>query len=322
MSDVVSGGAPVSAPVGEAPVDSQVEGQEGGQEGNPAADAKAAAAKKAPEPKKETQNQRKKRLELTVDGKKEFMDLDLDNDEELKRHLQLSKASQKRMQQFAEYEKGVKGLFETLQKDPLKVITDPRLKIPEETRRKMAEAIINNELQEMQKSPEQKEKERLQREYEDLKKQHEEEKKARESAEFSRLQEQAAVQLDTDISKAIEDAKLPKTSRTVKYFAEALMFCLENNIDMNAKDVAPIIQKQILSDFREIIGSLPDDEFEDWLGKDQISRVRKRSLARIKQVATPNANDVKPTGNDIKAKKEENKPKVNAKDFFKSLGKF
>lgn len=113
-----------------------------------------------------------------------------------------------------------------------------------------------------------------------------------------------------------------KSSRTVKYFAEALMFCLENNIDLSAKDVAPFIQKQILGDFREIIGSLPDDEFEDWLGKDQISRVRKRSLAKIKQAAAPTANDVKPTGEAQKVKKEEPDKKTSAKDFFNSLGKY
>lgn len=163
-----------------------------------------------PVEKKETPAQARKKYQLKVDGVAEELELDINNEEEVKKHLQMSRAAQKRMQQFAEYEKGVKGLFDTLQKDPLKVISDPRLKISEEARRKMAEAIINNELAEMGKTPEQKEKEKLQKEFEDLKKQHETEKKAREAAEFSRLQEQAAVQLDSEISAAIEASKLPK----------------------------------------------------------------------------------------------------------------
>jgi hypothetical protein len=291
----------------------------------PAADAQATQLAQQQQNYKQAQQQAstKKRYNIKVDGREEEVEFDPYNEEEVKKNLQMSRASQKRMQQFAEYEKGVRGLFEQLQNDPLKVISDPRLKIPEATRQKMAQAIINNEIEEMQKSPEQREKERLQREYESLKKQHEEEKKAREASEFSRLQEQAAVQLDTDISAAIESAKLPKTARTVKYMAEALMLCLQNGLDLNARDVLPYVQDQILGDFREIIGSLPDEEFEEWLGKDQISRIRKRTLQRIKQVATASTN-VKSTGNDSQreADAKKNEKKIPMKDFFKTLGKF
>jgi hypothetical protein len=184
----------------------------------------------------------------------------------------------------------------------------------------MAQAIINNEIEDMQKTPEQREKERLQKEYEELKRVHEEEKKARADAEFQRLQEQAAVQLDTDISAAIESAKLPKTARTVRYMAEAMMFCLQNNLDLSAKDLVPHIKKQTLSDFKEMISSLPDDEFEEWLGKDQISRIRKRNLQKIKQVADT-ASATKATVDAVKAKETKEEPKkIPMKDFFSSLG--
>lgn len=163
------------------------------------------------------------------------------------------------------------------------------------------------------------EKERIQREYEALKKQHEEEKTAREKAEFSRAQEAAAVQYDRDISDAIETAGLPKTARTVKYMAEAMMFCLQNGLDLNARDLVPYIKKQTLGDFREMISSLPDEEFEDWLGKDQISRIRKRSLQKIKQVSE-SPSKVQATAAANKAKTEKPREKVHFKDFFKKLG--
>lgn len=313
MSEVNTGAAAPAVDSIESPSTPEAEGQV---EAGAAAEAKAEAPKKeAPKPSS------KKKFQVKVDGALEELEVDLDNEEDLKKHLQMSKAAQKRMQQFAEYEKGVKGLFEALQKDPLKVLSDPRLGISDEARKRMAEAIINNEIEEMQKSPEQREKEKLQKEFEALKKQHEEEKRSREDAEFKRLQDQAAQQLDLDISQAIEQAKLPKTARTVRYMAEAMMFALQNGLDLSAKDLVPYIKKSTLSDFREIISSLPDEEFEDWLGKDQISRIRKRNLQKVKQIAET-ASAVKPTAEAAKPKEEsKDQKKMLAKDFFRNLGR-
>lgn len=321
MSDIATGGAPAATPAPVTPDTAAPEAELESADGE--ADAAVAAEPAKPAPKKATPPpSNKKKYNLKVDGKEETVELDLDNPEEITKHLQMSRAAQKRMQQFSEYEKGVKGLFDTLKTDPLKVLADPRLGIPDEVRKKMAEAIINNEIEELQKTPEQREKERIQREYEALKKQHEDEKKTREQAEFQRMQEQAAAQYDRDISDAIASAGLPKTARTVKYMAEAMMFCLQNGLDLNAKDLVPHIKKQTLGDFREIISSLPDEEFEDWLGKDQIGRIRKRNLQRIKQVAQ-DPKQVKPTGAEAAKKKESEKPdqKISYKDFFKNLGK-
>jgi hypothetical protein len=271
-----------------------------------------------PQAQKAAANARKT-YQLKIDGKEEKFDFDPTNEEELVKHLQMSRVSQKRMQQFSEYENNVKGLFELLQKDPIKVLGDPRLGISEEVRQKMAQSIINNEIEELQKSPEQRERDRLQKEYENLKKAHEEEKQARDAADFSRLQDQYASQLDTDISAAIQQQGLPKTARTVRYMAEALMFCVQNNIPMGAKDLGSLIKKQTLGDFRDMISSLPDEDFEDWLGKDQITRIRKRTLARVKNAAQQ-ASDVRSTGTKSQDKSSKTDKKVPMKDFFKALG--
>lgn len=262
----------------------------------------------------------KRSYNLKIDGKEERYDLDLDNEEEVMKHLQLSKAASKRMQESAELKKGVQEFLEALRADPGKVLSDPRLNISPEARQKLAEAIINKDIEEMNKSPEQKEKERIQKEYETLKAQFEEEKKARSDAEFQRLQEQQSVQLDTEISGAIESSGLPKTARTVRYVAEALMFCLQNNIDLSAKELMPYVKKQTLSEFKEMISSLPDEEFEGWLGKDQISRIRKRSIQRAKAPASPAS--IKATAAANASKEEAKKEKIPMRDFMKRLGKF
>lgn len=315
MSDVSAGAAPVSAapsvtaPVEGAPVDASalVDG---------AIDAIAEPAKV--EPPKVSASQKKK-YNLKIDGKDETMEFDPSNEDEIRKHLQLSKVSHKRMQEFADIRKNVQELLDTLRSDPMKVIGDPRLNIPEETRKKMAQSIIDNELAELQKTPEQKEKEKTQREFERLKKELEDTKKAQEEADMARLTQQHATELDNDISAAIEKSGLPKNARTVRYMAEALMFALNNNLDLSANDLVPYIKKQTLSEFKEMIGALPDDEFESWVGKDRLSNIRKKSVAKAKAlVAGPN--DIKPTGAD--AKKEADQPKkIHMKDFMRNLGR-
>lgn len=272
-----------------------------------------AAPAKAPEPPKST----KKSYKVKVDGREESLDFDPSNEEDVIKHLQMSKAASKRMQESAEMRKGVQELIEALRTNPLQVLSDPRLQIPDEVRKKLAESIINNEIEELQKSPEQKEKERLQKEYERLKAEVETEKKARETAEFQYLQEQQAVSLDNEISSAIETSGLPKTARTVRYFAEAMKFCLEKGLDLSAKDLMPYIKKQTLSEFKEMISSLPDEEFENWLGKDQISRLRTR---RMKTATQNPASNIKATGADVQAKNEKPKEKVRFNDFMRGLG--
>lgn len=261
----------------------------------------------------------KKKYNLKVDGKEESFEFDPSNEEELIKHLQMSKVSQKRMQRTAELEKGVAELVQMLQTSPEKVLSDPRLNIPAETKRKLAEAIMNNELEEMAKSPEQKEKEKLMREYDDLKKQVETERKAREDAELRAATEQQAVALDNDISTAIEKSGLPKNARTVRYFAEGLMFAIQNGLDIKAEDLIPSVKKQALNEFKELISLMPDEEFENFLGKDQISRIRKRSIAKAKAAITNPASDIKSTGAEVKQDTPEGK-KVGMRDFLKSLG--
>jgi len=258
----------------------------------------------------------KKKYNLKVDGKEEAFELDLDNEQELIKHLQMSKVSQKRMQEKAEYEKNVRNFFEALKADPLRVLSDPNL-LGNEKLKQMANLLVNQEVEELTKSPEQKQREALQKELETMKKQAELEKKQRDEADMKRMTDQARVTFDKDISDAIETSGLPKTAYTVQKLAEVMMLAWKNGKKISAADAVPVMKKQTLGDFRDVLGALGDDALEEWMGQDNIKRIRKRTLARLKsQVASPN--EVKPTGNTKTDKKQD---KMSAKAFFKMLGK-
>lgn len=323
MSEIATGGTPAAVAAPAAPNPSNVNQPTGTTDaGGPKVETKGGGV--VADAAKAAVAAAKKRYNIKVDGREESVDFDSSNEEEVIKTLQMSKAAQKRMAESAELRKGVSELLEALRTDPGKVLSDPRLNISPEARRKLAEAIMNNELEEMSKSPEQKEKERLMKEYDDLKKQVETEKTARQAAELKAATEQQAVHLDNEISAAIEKSGLPKNARTVRYFAEGLMFALENNIPIRAEDLIPTVKKQALNEFKELISLMPDEEFESFLGKDQISRIRKRSIAKAKAAAAAPANpatSIKSTGADAKAGEPEAK-KVQMRDFMKSLGNF
>lgn len=286
-------------------VDSQGEGQE-----TLEAAEETLADPKASKTEKKAAEKQIKKYSLKVDNQMEDMELDLSNEEEVKKHLQLSKVAQKRMQETAEYKKNMQKFFDVLKSDPLSILSDPNLGIDVKA---MAEVIMNNEIENLKKSPEQREKEQLQKELEELRGKQKKEEETRKEAERTRMTEQAAQQLDTDISSALETSGLPKSPRTVKYMAEAMLLALDNNIDLSAKDIVPLIKKQTLSEFRELIGAMPEDALEDFIGKDTINKMRKRAVAKVKApIDTP---QVKSTGQKGAPVVEEKK--IAFKDFFK-----
>jgi hypothetical protein len=310
MADTPNAGAPApeasNTPALEASdqaVDQVEEAVAGAEGGDPAATAVKA----------ETEKQLKaeiKKWKLKIDGKEEELD-----EESLVKHAQMGKAAQKRMQEAAELRKNVEAFLTVLKADPLKVLSDPSLGIDPEARKRMAEAIINNEIEEMQKSPEQREKEKLQRELEELKNKHKQDEESRKAREFQRLQDEASKQLDRDMTQALETSGLPKSPYTVKKLAEVMMIALQNNVEISAADAIPLIRKQMQAEIKEMFASTPEDLIEEFIGKDNISRLRKRNLQRMKQSAdSPSA--VKSTGSEVKKNTEAPK-KIAMKDFLK-----
>ncbi len=246
--------------------------------------------------KKEEPKSTKKKYNLVVDGKNEDFELDLGNDEEVKKYLQKAKASDKRFQEASEVRKAAMEFLDQLKKNPRKVMRDANLGIDE---RKLAEEIMNEALQDMEKTPEQREREKLQKELEDIKSQRKTEKEDFQKREFERLQAEHERTLEIDISAALDVGGLPKTPRTVKAMAEMMMIALENGIDLSAKEIVPIVKNMTMSEFKEVVNSLGDDQLEDFLGKEVIGRLRKRNVAKAKAVVET-ASSVKSTGNDVK----------------------
>ncbi len=282
-----------------------------GAKDEPKAEAAPAAAEKKAEAKKI--ESLKKKYNLTVNGKSEDFELDLGNDEEVKGYLQKAKASDQKFKEAADVRKAAMDFIEQLRKNPKRVLSDPNIGIDI---RKFAEEILNEEIKEMEKSPEQREKDKLMKELQELKDKAKQNEEAVKVAERQKLEIEQERILESDISAALDIGGLPKTPRTVKVMAEMMMIALENGIDLSAKDIAPIVKNTNLKEFKEIVDSLSDDQLENFLGKEVIGRLRKKSLSRAaKPVAS--ANNIKATGQSPKQASEPKKiEKISYKKFF------
>lgn len=267
--------------------------------------------------KKEKEQAKKniRKFKLKVDGKDYEEELDLDNEQEVIKQLQFAKVSQKRMAEKAELEKTVNQFFEELKKNPRKVLSNPDMGID---LKKIAIEMIEEEIANSTKSPEQLEKEKLQTELKNLKDEREKEKETSKKRELERLQAQEYERFDNQISTAIDKSTLPKTAGVVRKVADYMLIGLQAGYDITPDDVMSIVEAEYKEDLSEMFRTMPEDAIEALIGKDVFKKVRKKNLEKLKtdapQVTAKTATQDLGQGKQIK--KEEPK-KVHMKDFFK-----
>lgn len=279
-----------------------------------AAEAQAAQSAAA---KKEAARIRK--LKLKVDGHEleEELPFEIDDNPEaveyMTRQLQMSKAAQKRMSEYAQLQKEARYFIDELRKNPRKILSDPSIGVDV---KQLATQIIEEEIANAQKSPEQLEKERLEAELRSLQEERENEREELRQKEFERLQEIEYERYDNLMSKALETSDLPKSPYVVKKMADYMLLGLNEGIDVSPEDVLPLVREEIQNDLREMFAVMPDEVIEKIVGKEVFNRVRKKNVAKAKTVPTPVKSAIKDTG----AKTSSTSPSTEKKSFRDFFG--
>jgi hypothetical protein len=260
----------------------------------------------------------KKQLKLKVDGQEIIEEVDFGDEDYVTKQLQLAKVAQKRMQETAVLKKEVSQLLEMLETDPALALEKLGIN-PEE----FSHQYLSKKVEEMKKSPEQLAKEKLESELNQLKRELEKRDNDAREAEMARLQAEFSMQIDQDITSALsEQSDLPKSPYVVKRIADMMMLAINNgNPNVSAKDVVPIVRKQIKRELQDMFGMMPEDLLETAIGKQNVERMRKKRLATAKKAPVDTAKSIKSSGNDVLNRQESAKPKqkVSAKDFFRKL---
>lgn len=260
------------------------------------------------------------KLKLKIDGREveETLPFSIPNDpksiEYATRNLQLAKASQARMGESAELKKQVAGFIEELRKNPKKILSDPNIGIDV---KKFAAQILQEEIEASKKSPEQLEREKLETKLKELEDERKKEKEDMQKQQFELYQNQAYEEYDRDITNAIAESSLPKSSYTVKKIADYMLLGLQEGIDVKAADVIPLVEQEIRNDLKEMFAILPEDVIESLVGKDAIGKIRKSNVAKAKKVLTGSGST---KGVDVgKGKEVESKPvkKMTLREYLK-----
>lgn len=255
---------------------------------------------------KEKQSMRKK-FQLKVNNKVRDIEVDLGNEEEVKKYLQKALAADEKFQESAAIRKMMENLVLALKTDPLSVLSHPDLGV---NVKELAEKVLAKELEDAQKSPEQKkieELERILREKEEMAKKLEEEKYA---AELQKLEQQIFDDLNNQIVEALKTSSLPKTTRTVRRIGSVLRDAIMQGYDnITVKDIIPFVEQQYYAEINELLDSVDDSKLasmmEKLIGKKNLDRYRKSIVSKIKN-AVPNKPQVVETKNSS-AKEGDNK---------------
>jgi hypothetical protein len=257
------------------------------------------------------------KLKLKVHGEEfeEELPFEIEEDPEvveyLTKNLQLGKAAQRAMQEKATYEQQVKQFFQGMKSNTREYLMQMGID-PKE----FAAAVIEEEIKKAQLTPEQLKEMELQEELKKERTARQKEREEFEQRELSRLQQVEYERIDNQMTEALETSDLPKTPYVVRKMAEYMLIGSRNGIDLSAKDVLPLVRDELMTDLKSIINSLGEDAAEDFIGKEVMTRMRKKNVAKAKAMTPATAKAaIKEVASSAKTKADP-KDKVDYKKFF------
>jgi hypothetical protein len=227
----------------------------------------------------------------------------LDNMDDILKFAQMGESANKKFEEAANLRKESETLVQMLKDDPAAVLSNPNIGVD---LKKFAQDILNQEIENMKKTPEQKEKETLQQQLEDARKALKDAEEQKQSNELKQMEDEAARDLENNMLSAIEAGGLPKNPYVVRRMADYMLLAMKQGVDLSPDDVFPLVKSELQKDLKDLIGASPDDVFEDLVGKDRISNYRKKSIKKMKK-PIETTNNIKDTG--TKKENEEDKKK-------------
>jgi hypothetical protein len=258
-----------------------------------------------------------KKFKLKIQGKEVEREVNLGDDDYLRNQFQLAEMSKRSMQESAELKKAYQAEIDRMRKDPWSVLSELGLD-PDS----LAEARIQERIEEMRKSPEQLEKERYQKELQEAREESKRLKDEKAQLEMSKLQEQASTQIQSEINEALSAHRsLPNSKYVVRKIADSMLWAMNNGFpDVSAQDVIPLVEQEMRKEFDQFYDEMPDEMLEKFIGQKTSERMRKRRLSKTK--ANPNVGQVKATTASVNTQPQEKaKDKLPAKDYFRQLAK-
>jgi len=262
----------------------------------------------------------KKKYKLKVDGQESEVEIDLGNDEEVTKILQMAKAFQKRGGEFTKAQQQLLAKMQEIESNPEAYLESKGVDLD-----KAAEERLRKKIAELEKSPEQKEKEKFQAELEQLRKEKAEAEAEKQKIATERARDEQAKIISDEITAAItkSGSKLPDKDPYFMQQMSAYMLSQmsEGNYDISVEDTVKVLEKNMKKDLNGFFNRLDEDSILEFLSPENYDRLRKKMISNKKAAIAPNSQTTtaKQVAKDTGTKKtveEENRPKKKMRDFF------
>ncbi len=263
----------------------------------------------------------RRKFSFQVNNKMRDLEVDPNNEEEIKGYLQKAMAADEKFQEAAMMRKAVEELVRELKTNPKAVLAHEAIGL---NLKEFAQQIINEEMEELEKSPEQKKIEEMERKLRDYEEEKTRLSKEKEEAERAAMRQEQLEQLDNQISDALQKSDLPKSPYVVKRIADTMYEAVKMGYtDVTVDQILPFVEEQITGELNRLFEAAPEQTasklMEKWVGKSNLDRYRKGKVAKMKK-PTEMPSKLSDTGNN--SKKEEAKTgdkKMRFKDMFGSF---
>lgn len=215
-----------------------------------------------------------KKFKLKVDGEDFEEELDLSNEAEIVKRLQMAKAAEKRINQAkSEKQKAM---------EILKAFEDGTLFKKHPKGREFAEQLLVEQLEQEMLSPEQRELKELKafkeaREREELDRQ-----KALEQAEMQAQESKVAKQFQETIIQALDKSGLPKTPDMAKRMAYIMKKNLDLGLSLTPEDLAAEVKSELNGLLKALIGESDGEKLVSMFGDDVAKKIRAYDVKRLK----------------------------------------
>jgi len=269
----------------------------------------------------------KKKFNIKVDGKQLEREIDLGNEAELIKIIQMAEMAQARAQEAAGLRKQdldrsqqVEQFINALKNDPRSVLEHLGHNVPD-----LANKILEEEIKKMQMSPEQRKIQDLEKQLKDRLAADEESKKQTEIQQQEALKQKYATEYEKDMIAALDAGHLPKNPEVITRLTGMMKIALQNKIDLSFSDLIPLVKEGINNEMKSLMNSMSPEELDAILAEEKLKEIngrRKKALdAKKAKEAPPIAQSIKdssiPKTDDVKKVDK----KMAAKDFFKNLGR-
>lgn len=220
----------------------------------------------------------KKKLMLKVDGEEFEEEIDFNDEDGLRKKLQLARAAEKRMNEAKSAKAKAFEIIKAFEEDPKNIFKRLGPK-----GREAAEAFLLEQIQEEMLDPKDKELRDLKKYKEEMEAEREKTKAEKEKAALAEQEARYAQEFQSTIIGALEKSGLPKSPDLVKRMASVMAKNLDLGIELTAEELASEVRSEIQGLLKSIVKDADGDHLLGLFGEDIATKIRKSDLRKLQE---------------------------------------